>query len=144
MIPFEIYEHPAGTGLLARGAALPDLFQNAALGLMSWLVDLSTVRPGGIRDRVRAQAPEAETLLSLWLNEILFLYKVQQMVFCRFPIRRFGGAGQGVWFIEAEGEGELLDPGRHSVMRRAEAAAFHGLTLQKTEAGWQARLLFDK
>lgn len=73
--------------MTARGASLPELFQNAGLGLMSILVDQETARPGGIRERIRAEGPDRETLLVDSLNQILFLFNVQQMVLCRFEIQ---------------------------------------------------------
>ena len=138
MKPYEFFDHTADVGLTAYGASLPELFQNAALGLTALLVDPATVHPGGIRERIRAQAPDKETLLVNWLNEILFLYSVQLMVFCRFRVRKFSATE-----IVAEGEGELLDPVRHSVLREVKAATFHGLKIKATAEGAEASVVFD-
>ncbi len=137
-LPFETFDHTADAGLMARGATLPELFTNAALGLMSLLVEPSTVQPGGLRDRVRAEAPDRDALLVNWLNEILFLFSVQKEVFCRFQIRSFSDTA-----IEAEAEGELFDPGRHGLLREIKAATFHGLKISRTTEGWEARVVFD-
>ncbi|MBI4396088.1 MAG: archease [Elusimicrobia bacterium] len=138
MEPFELFDHTADVGLIARGADLPSLFRHAAQGLTSLLVDPATVLPGGIRERVRVQAPDKEGLLVNWLNEVLFLFNVQQMVFSRFDVRSFSETG-----LEAEGEGELLDPGRHSVLREVKAATFHDLQIRRTEQGWEAKIVLD-
>ncbi len=135
---FETFDHTADVGLTAYGETLQRLFENAALGLTSLLVDASTVHPGGIRDRVRAKALDKETLLVNWLNEILFLFTVQQEAFARFHIRSFSETA-----IEAEGEGELLDPGRHGLLREVKAATFHDLRIERTPEGWRARIVLD-
>ncbi len=137
-LPFETFEHTADAGLIARGADLPELFANAALGLTSLVVEPATVHPGGLRDRVRAEAPDRDALLVNWLNEVLFLFSVQKEVFCRFHIRSFSDTA-----IEAEAEGELLDPGRHGLLREVKAATFHGLRIARTPQGWEARVVFD-
>jgi SHS2 domain-containing protein len=142
--PFETFDHTADVGLIARGATLPELFQNAALGLSSLLVDPVSAHPCGIRDRVRAEASDLESLLVNWLNEILFLFTVQQMIFVRFDLKSLiEPSSDRKGSVEAEGEGELFDPGRHAVLREIKAATFHGLKIARTPAGWEARVVLD-
>jgi SHS2 domain-containing protein len=137
--PYEFFEHTADLGLRASGRDLPDLFANAALGLMAAVVDPATVRPGGIRDRIRAEGPDRETLLVNWLNQVLFLFSVQRMVFCRFQVRSFSDTA-----IEAEGEGELLDPLRHGVLREVKAVTLHDLGVERAPDGtWRAKAILD-
>ena len=135
---YEFFNHTADVGLTARGRSLPGLFDAAGRGLMALLVDPATAHPGGIRERIRAEAPDRETLLVNWLNQILFLFSVQQMVFCRFHIRTLTDT-----FIEAEGEGELFDPGRHAVLREVKAATFRELDIKESSGIWQTKVVFD-
>jgi SHS2 domain-containing protein len=136
--PFEFFEHTADVGLAAYGDTLPELFQNAGLGLMALLVDPETVQSGGVRDRIEVQATDRETLLVHWLNEVLFLYQVQQMVFSRLHITSYSDTS-----IQAQGEGELLDPGRHRVLREIKAVTFHDVRVEPRGRGWAARVVLD-
>lgn len=131
--PFETRVQPGGAQVSARGRDLPELFIHAALGLTSLLADPSTVRAGGIRDRVRAQAADPRALLSAWLDQILFLFRVQNMVFGRFQVRSLSDTA-----IEAEAEGELLDPGRHAVLRDAATTVVQDADVRRTTEGWAA------
>lgn len=135
---FEYFEHTADVGLIARGKDLPELFQNAALGLMGLVVDEATVHSGGIRERIEASGPDRDALLVAWLNQVLFLFTVQKMVFRRFNVRALTDSS-----VVAEGEGELLDPGRHNVLREVKSATFHGLKIEQVPGGLQARVVFD-
>jgi SHS2 domain-containing protein len=145
MLPFEFFDHTADVGLSARGGSLPELFQNAALGVTAAMIDTSTVQPGGIRERVAARAPDRGTLLVQWLNEVIFLFTVQRMVFCRFQVKAFSEGspdGKGC-SIEAEAEGELLDPGRHDLLREVKAATFHDLKIEESGGLWRASVILD-
>lgn len=135
---FEFLDHAADIGLTVRGASLTELFQNAGVGLMSVLVDTETAQAGGIRERIRAEGPDREALLVNWLNQILFLFNVQKMVFSRFEIRSISETS-----IEAEGEGELFDPGRHALQRGVKAASFRGLKIQQTGEHLTAQVVLD-
>ncbi len=135
---FDFFDQAKAVGLTVRGGSLPELFQNAALGLMAVAVDPETAQAGGIRERIRAEGPDREALLVNWLNQILFLFNVQQMVFCRFEIRAISETA-----IEAEGEGELFDPGRHAIQRAVKSASFRGLKIERTGEHWTARVILD-
>jgi SHS2 domain-containing protein len=136
--PFDYFDHTADVGLVARGRDLPELFQNAALGLMGLLADPATVQAGGIRERIEASCPDRDALLVAWLNQVLFLFSVQKMAFARFRVRSLTDTS-----VVAEGEGELLDPGRHSVLREVKSATFHGLKIAPVPGGFEARVVFD-
>ncbi len=122
---------------IVRAATLPDLFQKAAVVWMSEFVDLTTIHPGGLRDRIRAEAPNAEALLAAWMERIHFLFASQNEVFHRFEIRKLTET-----VIEAEGEGELFDPGRHRLRAAAPAPTFRIHSLEQTPEGWEAKIDF--
>src|SRR5712664_2085307 len=44
MQPFEVIEHTADVFIIAYGRSLEELFANAAVGMMSFLIDLASVR----------------------------------------------------------------------------------------------------
>src|SRR5579884_2049686 len=82
---FEILEHPADVGFLARGRTLPELFANAALAMMSLGWELGAVAERERRE-IEASGEDLETLLYDWLSAILALADADRMVFRRFEV----------------------------------------------------------
>src|SRR5687767_2854151 len=69
---FEIVEHTADVGIVARAATLAELFEQAARGL----ADISgTWTPGAPEKRVQIDldAPDLPALMVDWLDELMYL-----------------------------------------------------------------------
>ena len=134
--PFEVIEHTADVGIIAYGRSLEELFANAALGMMSFLIDLASVRL--IRRRtVTADADDREGLLIAWLNELLVLLNADGFVPGRFTVRDLTDTR-----LRAEVAGEPVDPARHRFHLDVKAATYHSLEI-KYDGLWQARVIFD-
>lgn len=143
MLPaFEVFEHTADIGLTAYGKTLPELFQNAAVGMFSFLVPLSEVGLA-LREAVRLErAPDPEELLARWLNDLLALAMVEHMIFRQFKVTELQDASTG-WSLRAEALGELWDPHRHQFLREIKAATRHDLKIVQDSSGFHARIVFD-
>ncbi|HYM69687.1 MAG TPA: archease [bacterium] len=135
--PFETFEHTADIGLIARGRTLRALYVNAAHGLVSLIVD-----PRGLREavveRITVSASNRETLLVVWLNEILYLLDAR-----RFLPRRCRVTSLTDTALEADLVGEAFDERRHTPRRLVKAATYHNLELTRIAGGWEARILLD-
>lgn len=127
--------------LIVSGQDLPELFQNAALGLASLFVDPVTVSTGGLRDRLRAEGPALEPLLARWLDQVLVQIRANQMIPASIRILRFVEAPP--CSIEAEIDGELLDPGRHGVLTDIRRIALRAPKIAREGPRWRAQVLFD-
>src|SRR5438034_1223378 len=104
---FVILDHPADLGMEAHGKTLAESFEQAALGLMSVIVDLTTVEPTQSRE-VHLKSADVEQLLVKWLAEILYLYDGQGFVASKFTITKIA-ADQ----LEAVVHGETLSAAKH-------------------------------
>jgi protein archease len=136
MQPFEVIEHTADVGIIAYGRSLEELFANAAVGMMSFLIDLASVRL--IQQRtVTADADNREVLLIAWLNELLVLLNADGFVPGRFEVRDLTPT-----HLRADVAGEPVDPTRHRFHLDVKAATYHSLEI-KQDGLWQARVIFD-
>ncbi len=134
--PFEVIEHTADVGIIAYGRSLEELFANAAVGMMSFLIDLASVRL--IQQRtVTADADNREVLLIAWLNELLVLLNADGFVPGRFAVRDLTDTR-----LRADVAGEPVDPTRHRFHLDVKAATYHSLEI-KQDGLWQARVIFD-
>ena len=141
---FEIIEHPADVGFLAFGESLEELFQNAALAMMSLAGELDAIEEREHRD-IEASAADAESLLFAWLAEILGVADAEHLVFRRAEVYQFdpGSAGAGEWRVRGIASGEAYDPSRHRSGTYIKAVTYHQLGIEKTAEGWRAKVFLD-
>lgn len=105
----------------ASGATWEALFEDVAARVAARLVDPATVSPGGLRDRWRAEGAGPADLLARWAREVAYQVAVNRVVPARVAVRRAHLPEKGPCVVEAEVDGELLDPSRHDVLREVRA-----------------------
>ncbi len=133
--PFEIFEHTADAGVIARGATLAETFANAARGMYAIMVGLDGVRETEVRE-IEATGDDRESLLVHWLLELLFLTDTEGLVFRRFEVEINDGSLRGRAY------GEPLDAERHEPGCAVKAVTRHMLEVAPENSGFRARVLF--
>jgi len=133
---FEIIDHTADVGIVAYGDSVEEVFINAAYGMFSLIADLEKVAEV-IRHEIVAEAPDQEELLVTWLNELLYLFDADNLIFSRFEI-----VGLGQEHLRAIAYGEKADPLRHNLKTQVKAATYHLLKLEKGD-GFRAQIILD-
>ncbi|TLZ54859.1 MAG: archease [Methanobacteriota archaeon] len=131
---FEELDHTADVGIRAYGATLEELFENAAAGMSSLIVDLESVKPRG-EVEVRVKADDLEGLLVNWLQELLFLHETQHLVFCEFDVA-IGGLD-----LTGRARGEAIDKRRHELKLAVKAVTYHRLKVDPEKG--VAEVIFD-
>ncbi len=134
---YEILEHTADVGLLARGTTLAELFENAAAGMMEIAVDPAGVAERGHK-RITAEAPDREALLVNFLQEVLWLVDGEGWLPRRVAVEQIGETG-----VSAVAFGEPRDPARHTLRIIVKAVTYHQLSVRETPEGWRAEVYFD-
>ncbi len=135
--PFEILEHPADVGFIAHGRTLEELFESAALAVMSLAYELEGVEE---RERrvIEASGSDTESLLYGWLTEIVAVSDAEQLVFRRFEATELGaGRARGT------AHGERFDKSRHRARTYVKAVTLHQFRVEQTAEGWSARVYLD-
>jgi SHS2 domain-containing protein len=133
---FDIIEHTADAGIVAYGTELKEAFANAAYAMFTLIADLEGVGED-IRRQIEVEAGDRESLLVSWLNELLYLFDVEGIIFKRFKVTELGETR-----LKAEGYGELLDRTRHNLKAGVKAATYHMLRMEK-DNGYTIRVIFD-
>jgi SHS2 domain-containing protein len=116
---FEVFDHTADVGLRAWGPDLPAAYAQVARGLFSLLVPLDAVREIVARE-IAVEATDLESLLVAWLDELIFVFETERLVFGRFEVA-FPTAGS----VAATAHGEPFDPARHRGGVVVKAATYH-------------------
>jgi SHS2 domain-containing protein len=134
---YTILEHPSDLGIEARGETLPEVFRQAAVGLMSVIVDPSTVYPRESRP-VELTASDVEQLLVRWLAEILYLFDGQRFVCKEFSVRDVSPT-----ILSATVLGEAFASSRHRTRVDVKAVTYHQLAVREDREGAMARVFLD-
>lgn len=135
--PFEVFEHTADAGIIARGRTLAELFANAAAGMFALMVELEGVRTTEQRT-IDVQARDREGLLVAWLSELLYYLDAEQMLFRRFQVEEMTDT-----HLRATASGEPIDRERHQLGFGVKAVTRHMLEIGPEDGGYRARVLFD-
>jgi SHS2 domain-containing protein len=134
---FEVTDHTADIGITAYGGSLDELMANAAAGMVSLVVDPSTVGDDVIKT-IELQDSDSVALLVKWLNELLYEFEVGHVLFSAFNV--FVGPQNRLTAICS---GENYDPARHRITREVKAATYHNLNIEKGKDGYRASIIFD-
>jgi SHS2 domain-containing protein len=132
---FELIEHTADIGLIARGKDLPEAFANAAYGMFSIIAELDNVREVETR-RVEVSADDIEGMLFEWLNSLLYYLDVEMLLFKSFDIIEFGDNR-----MVADCCGEKYDASRHRIKTGVKSATYHMLEVDRKKN--RVRVIFD-
>jgi SHS2 domain-containing protein len=135
--PFEVIDHTADIGIVAYGTDIKQVFANAALGLFNLMADLDDFKED-VRREVELSAEDVEILLVEWLNELIYIFDVEHIIFKRFEIEELTSTQ-----IKARCFGEKIKPGKHKLKREIKAATYHMLRISKDDGSYKVQVIFD-
>jgi len=135
--PFEILEHTADAGVVARGGTLAEAFAHAAEGMFSIMVNLDGVRETEQRS-IAVAARDWAGLLVAWLSELLYYSDVEGLLFKRFEVQDFRP-----YALRAVAFGEPVDRQRHELGPGVKAITRHMLEIDERPEGWRVQVLLD-
>jgi len=133
---FEIVDHTADVGVIAYGVNINQAFANAARALFSIITELDSVAEVLHRD-IELTAPDQESLLVKWLNELIYLFDTENIIFKRFDITKLSNTQ-----LKARSYGERVDSSKHKLKTGVKAATYHMLKVNKGD-GCKVQVLFD-
>jgi SHS2 domain-containing protein len=140
MIPAKRYEqfsHTADIGVRVYGRTLKDLFDNAAFAMFDIIADLEGLK-GGIVEEIELTAPDQEELLIAWLDELLYKFYTNGVIFYRFDIEELSGD-----FIKAKAHGRAVSDNRNRLKTEIKAATYYNLKIRKLDDYYQVDIVFD-
>lgn len=133
---FEITDHTADVGIIAHGVDMKQAFANAATGLFSLITDLDIVKETLYRD-IEVTATDKESLLVEWLNELIYRFDTENIIFKRFDITELNDTR-----LKGKSYGEKVDNSRHELKTGVKAATYHLLKVDKDD-GFKVQVILD-
>lgn len=117
---YRVLEHTADAMVEVHGKSIGELFANAAYAMFDQMTDISKVKPTG-ELKIVMQADAREQLLVDFLQELLYVNDVEDLVFSEFKVKTDGKK------LEAIVRGEKFDEGRHTKRSVVKGVTYHKL-----------------
>jgi SHS2 domain-containing protein len=137
----EMLDHTADVGFELRASTLEELFDEARRALL--MVAFERPPQEGADGRgIQLSAPDRETLLVRWLNELTYLIQDAGFVPAGAKIRlqETGGAGLS---LKASLTGAPILLEEYGWQGEIKSATFHGLDVSNDDEGWHTRVILD-
>jgi SHS2 domain-containing protein len=134
---YELLDHTGDIGIRVWADNLKGLFQEAARALFDIITDRKKV-VARLKREVAVQGSGKEELMVAWLNELLYLHEVEELLFCDFALSKIEqGSLQGV------ARGEKFREGHHHLKTAIKAVTYHLLEVKEQDGRWQAQIIID-
>ncbi|MFH1314153.1 MAG: archease [Candidatus Eisenbacteria bacterium] len=134
---YETIEHTADIGIEVEAPESEGLFARCALAMFDMMFGLESIERNETR-RITVSGENLNELLVAWLNDLLYVYSVEGMMFSDFSDIVLGASS-----LSALGLGETFDQRKHSADLEIKAATYHGLSVEQAGGKWRARVIFD-
>jgi len=136
-LAYQIIDHTADLGIIVESTDEKNLFIRAAQAMNDLMVKGDISKKTVIKD-VLVEGEDFPDLMVRWLGEILYLFHGEKLIVNSIKIKSISP-------IQLESKLYLtnFDPEKHEILREIKAVTYHQISVDKTEDGWQARVIFD-
>ena len=134
---FEFIDHTGDMGIRMFGKDRETVFEQAGKALFHVITDLDTIQPEENR-KIALEADGWEPLLIAWLNEFIYLFDTQGMLFRDFQIHSLDEHR-----IEAAAVGEAYERDRHPIKTTVKGATYHQLRMSRHGGIWVGEVILD-
>ncbi len=132
---YEILSHVSETGIRAYGTSLNNAFANAARAMFSIITKVEKVETKQKKE-IKLISSSPKELLVDFLNELLFYYETESMLFSDFKVRIESST------LVAEAKGEKYRPEKHPIKTQIKATTYYNLKVNSNEDNW-VQVFFD-
>ena len=134
---YEFFDHTADIGIRAEGSTLAELLVHMAQGLTALIAKDSVLEPRETQ-AVHLTAPDAESLLLVWLQELLFRFSTGGLLPVVYTLTEATPTA-----VRGEVQGARFDPARHQQGREVKAITRHLLQVRQTDGRWEGQVVVD-
>lgn len=142
---FEYLDHTADIQLHCWGKDVKEAFEQAVLGLMGVMCDITKIEP--VQERIiEVSAIDREVLLVDFLSEFLAIFDIDEMLFSKADVLFIGvadEAGPTPWKIKCMVYGEKYDSSKHVLDTEVKAITFSYLKIEEKDNRTDIYVVFD-
>ena len=119
----------------AYGKDLKELFENAALALLSVMCEIKKVKPLK-KEKFEMKGNDLEELIFNWLSGLIAVSEIEHMFFSKVNVVKVDEKK-----VVAELYGEPMAPAKGGTV--VKAVTFYAFKLEKTKEGYKVRISLD-
>ena len=135
---FELLNHTADLGMLVRGKDLQELFASGAIALAGLMVKRNSNMPP-TQVSLTVEGDDLTDAFVRWLGEILYLLDGEGLIVTGISTLKVSPPGQ----VEALVLAAPLDFEKDEIIHEIKAVTYHQASVNQTDNGWEARVIFD-
>ena len=139
---FRHLPHTADVLIEAWGDTLEEAFEYAALGVFEVMTDTSRVEAREER-RIKAEGYDLEALLYDWIEQLLYYFDAEQLLFSKFRVKRISSTAPSGYTLTASAWGEPYDPTRHESRTLVKAMTYHMMEIRREDSRVRLRFVVD-
>lgn len=134
---FTFLDHTGDLGIRVSAKSLPELFRHAAEALFQVITEPKTIHSRETRT-IALQGHNLEELLIAWLNEFIYLFEAEGLLFHDFDFLVLNPQA-----LEAVVRGEPYDASRHPIKTTVKSATYHQLQIRQEKDLWKTEVILD-
>ena len=138
---YRFTSHTADVAVELRAGFREALFADALVAFTDTVTDPERVAPEEEHD-LTAEAEDLPGLMVEWLGELVYRFDVDGLLFREAEVRIDEAPG-GRFRLAARARGEPYHPDRHPLEVQVKGVTYHELRVEKEDAGWTGRVVFD-
>ncbi len=140
MTGFKFLEHTADIFIEATGSSLEEAFIQAAYGVFETMTDLRTIASVEKRE-IHIQGEDLKALLFEWINQFLYLFDVEGLVFSKFEVEI--NEIENEYILAAQCWGEPFDREKHPPRTEIKAPTYNQMEIVQKESEVTRRFVVD-
>jgi SHS2 domain-containing protein len=134
---YQILDHTADLRIRIVGETLAALFENAGLALAGLICDPDRLTPVETI-RIEVAGDDPPDLMVNYLRELLYLWSGEEKLIKHVRVRKIEATTVTSDVTLAEHK-----PSQHVILNEIKAVTYHQITVEPTDNGWQAMVVFD-
>jgi protein archease len=136
-MPYTLIDHTADIGIHVIAKDLKSLFTIAAHAMFEQITDVSRLN-GKNKKRLSVTGIDRHDLIINWLRELLNFWTIDARLVMEVEIVNLDETR-----IEANIFYDSYTPGKYDINKDIKAVTYHGISVDKTNDGWEVTVIFD-
>ena len=136
-MPYTLIDHTADIGISVTGASLAGLFSEAGRAMFDQITDRERLS-GAQHRQIAVEGIDRPDLLINFLRELLSFWTVDACLVKNIWIRYINDER-----LTADIRFDEYMPATHEILKDIKAVTYHGISVDETDAGWKATIIFD-
>ncbi len=136
-MPYELIDHTADIGIRVTGQTIKDLFETAAHAMFEQITDTTQLQ-GKHTKSIHVKGIDRPDLLINWLRELLWYWTIDNCLIKQATIIEMPDDQ-----LRAKVTYDEFDLKTHEILKDIKAVTYHGISVDQTDAGWEAMIIFD-